>query len=58
MGHILHPDRTPPYISLLHKNKQSENSRIYKNSSQIEKIRDKNRERYKKTLIKTITNNF
>ena len=46
VGHILHPDRTPPYISLLPKNTQNENFHLYKNNRQIENITDANREIY------------
>ena len=45
-GHILHPDKTLPYISLLPKNTQNENFHLYKNNRQIENITDANREIY------------
>ena len=46
MGHILHPDKTLPYISLLPKNTQNENFHLYKNNRQIENITDVNIEIY------------
>ena len=46
MGHILHPDKTLSYISLLPKNTQNENFHLYKNNRQIENITDANREIY------------
>ena len=55
-GRILHPDKTPPYISLLPKMHEMKTFHLYKNNRQIENITGSNREYTYRSSNQTITN--